>query len=320
MGKRSERRARSAARGRTTEIAGEAGPRAVATAGDDAPSARGRATGPRVHAALASKTDEALREEARAHLARHAPLQVVAEVLIRLRGADLAWWTPEQLRARWGAHARLGWFEQRADLRQEITTALTGLVANTARRKPAAFQADLIDAVIEDSDIGVRHFEGAFDPRDVVVYGPVAEIWDEVIHRVPWEASGADLPPRLIESLLEALVTDRSAPFGLSRTPVLTPWELRDAIDTRVWQQRLPLDVRVVVEEARLGHDERIPASFRARDDGPGAALRVIAEAIPLAELRHAFVAAGEAMGFVRKIASGVVPRDVGTAGRQGAA
>ena len=55
----------------------------------------------------------------------------------------------------------------------------------------------------------------------------------------------------------------------------------------------------MVVEEARLGHDERIPASFRARDDGPGAALRAIAEAIPLAELRPVFVAAGEAMGFV---------------------
>ena len=320
MGKRAERRARSAARGRTTEFAGEGAARAAAVEEDSARHVRARAPEPLVHAGVASKTDDDLRDEARAHLARHAPLQVVAEVLIRLRGADLAWWTPEQLRARWGAHARLGWFEQRADLRQEITTALTGLVANTARKKPAAFQTDLIDAVIEDSDIGVRHFEGAFDPRDVVVYGPVAEIWNDVIHRIPWEASGADLPPRLVEALLEMLLTDRSAPFGLSRTPVLTPWELRDAIDTRAWQQRLPLDVRVVVEEARLGHDERIPASFRARDDGPGAALRAIAEAIPLAELRPAFVAAGEAMGFVRRAPSGVVPHDVAQAGRQGAA
>lgn len=41
------------------------------------------------------KPDEALRAEARAHLGATPHLQLVAELLGRLRALDLPWWTPE---------------------------------------------------------------------------------------------------------------------------------------------------------------------------------------------------------------------------------
>src|SRR5262249_20292374 len=150
------------------------------------------------------------------------------------RNAELPWWTPEQLRARWPAKARLEWFEQRADLRQEITTALTGLMFNTARKKPADFQADLIDTVIDGSDIGAQHFEGAFDPRDLVVCGPVEELWREIVARIPWEEE-ASCPEPLIASMLESFLADKSATLGLTRAPLLRAVDLRSAIDSGVW-------------------------------------------------------------------------------------
>ncbi len=273
---------------------------------------RGRGPEPLVHVIALSTTDDVLRAEANAHLVAHPELQVVAEVLIRLRVMALAWWTPEQLRARWGAPVRLGWFAQRADLRQEITTALTGLVAKTARAKSPAFQAELIDAVIQSRDIDVQQFEGAFDPRDLVVYGPVAELWGELMARIPWTRGDDDVPVRLIESLLESLVADKSPVFGIARAPALTPWDLRAAIDPLVWSQ-LPLDARVAVEEARLRHEQS--GALYPRDEVLAATLRSIAAEIPRDALRAVLVAAGRAMGL-----EGPAHSDVAPSARAGAA
>jgi hypothetical protein len=259
---------------------------------------------PFVHEEAEAKSDEQLRAEAKDHLAQHASLQVVAEILIRLRVADLSWWTPEQLQARWGATSRMGWFAQRPDLRQEITTALTGLVFHTARRKSPLFQAELIDSVIQDSDIGAEHFEGAFDPRDLVVYGPVDEIWRELMARAPWHGESV-MPPSLVESLLDILLADRSAAFGTPRTPILSAWDLRTAIDGRVWHTRVPLEVRIAIDDARLRQEkERAAAPFHAHDELAIATPKILAASIPFGDLRHVFTVAAAEMGLGASYAS----------------
>src|SRR5690349_14038197 len=107
------------------------------------------------------KSDETLRQEGRAHLNATPALQLVAELLIKLRALDLPWWTPEALRARWPAVERMRWYRARPDLRQQITTALTGLAPKAARKKAPEFQGGLIDAVLDEGDVAARTFEHA---------------------------------------------------------------------------------------------------------------------------------------------------------------
>ena len=66
------------------------------------------------------KPDEALRAEARAHLGATPHLQLVAELLGRLRALDLPWWTAEMQRERWSATERMRWYRARPDLRQKM--------------------------------------------------------------------------------------------------------------------------------------------------------------------------------------------------------
>ncbi len=265
-----------------------------------------------MHDGVAAKGDATLRAEATAYLAAHATLQVMAEVLITLRIARAPWWTPEQLRARWPAEERMRWFEQRFDLRQEITTALTGLMFNTARRKSPAFQAELIDSVIEDSDIGAAHFEGAFDPRDLVVYGPIEELWREIVRAAPWGDEDA-IPASLVATLLESFLADRSAPFAFSRTPILDACGVRSAIDGRVWQTYVPLDVRAAIDDARLERErEGQGKPFHASDELAICLPKIIAASIPAVHLKGIFLAAGAAMGFAdTPMRSDVVPASV---------
>src|SRR5438552_17092297 len=108
-----------------------------------------------------SKDDETLRREARVHLASEPALQLVAELIARLRELELPWWTPVKLRERWGSIERMGWFRERSDIRQHITTSLTGLSPRAARRKAPDFQGSLIDSVIDEGDITPRAFEAA---------------------------------------------------------------------------------------------------------------------------------------------------------------
>src|SRR5260221_8890254 len=114
----------------------------------------------------APKTDLKLEEEAAAHLAGSPTLQLMTELLTRLRDLAFPWWTPDHLRVAHPATERMKWFAARPDVRQRITTELTGLAPKAARNKTPEFQADLIDSVIDSGDITVDTFERAFEPSD----------------------------------------------------------------------------------------------------------------------------------------------------------
>src|SRR5437879_2020376 len=97
--------------------------------------------------------DAALAQEAQAFVGKTAPVQLVAELLLKLRMLSPSWWTYEIVRASWPASDRMAWLKERADIRQKITTGLTGLAPRAARNKSPEFQASLIDSVIEDGDV-----------------------------------------------------------------------------------------------------------------------------------------------------------------------
>ncbi|MFO0761165.1 MAG: hypothetical protein U0359_32100 [Byssovorax sp.] len=244
------------------------------------------------------KSDEALRSEARSHLGATPSLQLVAELYTKLRTLDLPWWKPEMLRERWPAIERMRWLKARPDLRQKVTSALTGLQPRAARKKAPDFQGALIDAVIDEGDVSARAFEESFDPTDLVVYGPVEAFWSGFIEKMPWKQDTA-VHQELVAWLFDALLSDHSAIDGMRRKPILTAWEARTAIDGRVWHTRMPLEIRVAIDEARFRKERERPGEpFHAASDLSIAVAQTIASSIPLRDLLPVFVAAEKIMGF----------------------
>lgn len=253
---------------------------------------------PLTHVDAEKKDDDALRAEARTHLAESPALQLVAELLAKLRAVDLPFWSPPILRDRWSAAERLRWLRQRPDLRQKITTGLTGLAPKAARKKMPDFQAALVDSVIDEGDVPVRSFEAAFDPADLAVYGPAAAYWHAVRELFPWH-DDAPAHQEIVAWLLKALLADASSIAGLGRVPILTAWDLRTAIEGRVWHTRVPLEVRVAIDDARLSQERDRPgAPFHAQDDLAIAVPDILAASIPLRDLAGVLTAAERAMGF----------------------
>ncbi|WP_438042855.1 hypothetical protein [Sorangium sp. So ce128] len=245
-----------------------------------------------------SKDDETLRREARVHLASEPALQLVAELVARLRELDLPWWTPVKLREQFGAVERMGWFRERSDVRQQITTSLTGLSPKAARRKTPDFQGALIDSVIDEGDITPRAFEDAFDPRDLAVYGPAGGYWQFFRDSMPWDQDTPQLQ-EIVAWLLKALLADRSPFEGIGRTPILTPWDVRTAIDGRLWQTRIPLEIRVAIDNARLKQErERPGVPFHADGELAIAGPDVIAANIPPRDILPVVQLAQKAMRF----------------------
>ena len=258
----------------------------------------------------ADQSDDRLAAEASAHLAKLPALQLMAELLTRLREMQLPWWTPDHLRKAYGATDRMAWLADRPDVRQRITSELTGLAPKAARKKAPEFQAALIDSVIDDGDISSAQFEAAFDPVDLAVYGPVSDLWRLFRRRMPWE-DDATAHQDLIGWLIGALLADKSALDGAPRTPILTPWNVRTAIDGRVWHARIPLDVRVAIDEARLRRERERPGDpFHAAHDLAHAPPALIAASIPLKDLVPVLDVAGRAMGFEAEPAEAPTRRD----------
>jgi len=243
-------------------------------------------------------SDDRLATEATQYLARYPALQLIAELLTRLREVGFPWWTPEHLRSAYPASERMRWFVRRPDIRQRITTQLTGLAPRAARNKTPEFQASLIDSVIDEGDITQDVFEQAFEPIDIAVYGPSAEIWRLFRKRMPWD-DDATVHQDLVGWLVGALLADKSYHDGTARTPVLTAVQVRTAIDGRVWHSRIPLHVRVAIDDARFAHQrERPNEPYGVERDLQIATPALIAASIPLKDLGGVLDVAGQALGF----------------------
>lgn len=253
---------------------------------------------PLSHADVERKDDSTLAAEAGKHLTENPPIQLVCELLTKLREMELPWWTPKHLRLTYSASDRMRWLAQRPDLRQRITSQLTGLAPKASRKKAPDFQAALIDSVIDDGDISVEEFEMAFEPADLAVYGPAGDFWRLFRRRMPWD-DDATTHQDLIGWLMGALLADKSPLDGSSRKSVLNAWDIRTSIDGRVWHTRVPLDVRVAIDEARFKLQKEKPNEpFHVHHDLAIAAPALIAASIPLKDLTGVLDVAGRVMGF----------------------
>ena len=242
--------------------------------------------------------DAALAQAARAHVANARTLQLIAELLQRLRDSRFSWWTPQVLRDTWDATERMRWFEERPDIRQRITCRLTGLRPKAARGKELEFQATLIDSVMDHGDVGVVEFENAFDPIEVAAYAPAAAIWQRFREQMPWDQDTAP-HHELVAWLFDRLLASHSAIEGMTREPILTPYAIRTTIPGKIWHSKLPLDVRVAIDEMRFEHEQAKPGEpIHLVHDLSVATPTIIADNIPLRDLLCVFDVAERAMGL----------------------
>jgi hypothetical protein len=185
---------------------------------------------PFVHADTNNTDDDTLEREARTHLAKSPHLQVVAELVAKLRTSNISWWSATFTRSQWRALPRMQWLAQRADIRQRVTSSLTGLPRKAARSKTPEFQAGLIDAVLDHGDVSGLEFEEAFSPQDLVIYGPAAEIWGQFRQRMPW-GDDTEAHQKLVGWLFRILLSEKSTlDVDMLRKPVLTAWVAEHAL------------------------------------------------------------------------------------------
>lgn len=230
-------------------------------------------------------------------VSRTAHVQFMAELVGRLRG--FLWWNPAELRATWPAAERMKWLKERPDVRQRITSALTGLAPRAARNKAPEFQATLLDSVIEDGDINVQTFEHAFQPVELVAYGPVGAFWKLFRDKMPWRDE-SPAHRQLVEWILEELLASKSrVREEWKRKPILSANALRSALPGRVWHVHVPIDVRIAIDEARLERERTRPTEpFTSLDELMFATPQVLASQVPLREFARLFDLVERELGF----------------------
>jgi hypothetical protein len=226
--------------------------------------------------------DDALVAASRERLAKHRECQLLAALITQLRTREFPWWTASHLRRAWPTPLRFEWLDGRPDVRGRLTSELTGLPRITARASDKAFQIQLIDRVVESGDRTDTEWELAFHPDELAVSAPPALLWQEFRNRFPWDApQPADR--ELMGWLLSELLDEKKD--GLKTSSIMTPLYVRSAIDVRVWQEHVPLDVRVQVDGRRL-RKELEGKTFTCRDELAVVKLDRIVEYIPTHHLK----------------------------------
>jgi hypothetical protein len=250
------------------------------------------------HADAASKSDEQLTKEADAFLQEHPPLQFVAECIDKLRELQVPWFSPERLREKFPARVRMMWLEQRPDLRQEITTKLTGLKAPLARKRDPERQAQDIDEAI-GLVCTPQDFEEAFVSTQLVVYGDARAIFAFINAHMPWKEQTQqhrDFAYTALQSLLD--------PRG-KKPRIMEHLEMRMTLDEFHLQKHLPPDIRSIANKARFKYEKENPGKpFTAEMEFEYLKLRLLTTHLELIEIRKVWDRGVEIMGLNTPLAS----------------
>ncbi|MEQ1506355.1 MAG: hypothetical protein ABMB14_29260 [Myxococcota bacterium] len=223
--------------------------------------------------------DEVLVARAQERFQKNRECQLLAALIAQLRDRNLVWWSPAEMNQVWPTHTRFQWFESRPDVRGRLTQKLTGLPPLAARESERPFQAELIERVVEAGDVTYDDWERAFAPEELAVHAPASVLWQEFRDRFPWddpEPADKDLMVWLLGELLDERKSGSS---------IMTPLYVRSAIDVRVWQEHVPLEVRVQVDGRRL-RKELEGKTFTCRDELAVVKLERVVEHIPTVQLR----------------------------------
>lgn len=239
--------------------------------------------------------DDLLVARARDRLAKHRECELLASLLAELRERRRPWWSTSVLKKTWPTPVRFLWLDQRPDVRARLTHELTGLAQRAARESERGFQAELIERVVDAGDVALDDWERAFTVEDLAVHAPASVIWQEFRARFPW-SSPDEGDRELMVWLLGELLDEKRHPVngtpagtaGNTGGSIMTPLYVRSAIDVKVWQEHLPLDIRVQVDGRRL-RKELEGKTFNCRDELAVVKLDRLVEHIPAVHLRGIF-------------------------------
>ncbi|MBU1348691.1 hypothetical protein KJ781_01325 [Patescibacteria group bacterium] len=259
------------------------------------------ATNPLTHADPTKSSDEQLAEESRAYREDHKDTQFICWLLMILRSLKLPWWTPAQMREAFPSSMRMTAFAARPDIRQQITTILVGLPMNTARRMTPDLQATLLDQVVDNKDVPVENWENEFTPEELSVYMDITSFWHRFRTEMPW-SKNIDAHQQLVCDVIEEFLKPRKSSTGKDLGVILTHHDVLSAIDRKVWQTHIPIEIRVEIDAALLAQEaSKKSAPFHAKDILGIATPKIIADNIPLKDLIGIFDAAEKVMGFEKK-------------------
>jgi len=161
------------------------------------------------------------------------------------------WLSPETQRVLWPTEVRFAWLEDRPDVRARVVHELTGVSEAAAARLDPETQLALVDAVVDAGDTPVALWCDAWEPSEMGAHAPPGAVHAKVRECFPWQAPPTKGRKAFLSRWLEALLSAGDG-NGRSREPILSPLMFRSAIDTKAWQECLPLTIRATVDAARL--------------------------------------------------------------------
>ena len=226
--------------------------------------------------------DDVLVARAQERLAKNRECQLLASLLTQLRERNRPWWSAQVLRQVWPTALRFQWLDKRPDVRGRLTHQLTGLARLAAREADRGFQSGLIERVLEAGDVPVDEYERAFQPEELAVHAPSAIVWQEFRARFPWDEPAVEDKDLMVWLLAELLEEKKD---GAKTASIMTPLYVRSAIDVRVWQEHIPLEIRVQVDGRRL-RKELEGKSFTCRDELAVVKVERIVEHVPTVHLK----------------------------------
>jgi len=257
-------------------------------------------------------SDQELSKEASAYYSQHTPLQAQAELWIKIleliktpdangKIDTLPWWNLQYTRNTFTVKQRMQALNQRPDIRQQVTTQLTGMKQKAARAMPADLQATLIDSAIDQGDISLLELEEAFDAQTWAVYIFQNTFWNALANDglIKIVEANTEREKQFIAYALDVFLKTRGSFGGQQLKPVLTHLDVRLAIDPEIWIKRIPMTKRIEVDRARLDQERKNPRiPFTAQRELQIVGLDTIVQSIDLSDLVPVIRAAGESMGF----------------------
>ncbi len=253
------------------------------------------------HPEHATKDDATLAAEAKKFFNGQSSVQFVAFMLTLLRDKNPTWWQPKALREFYSETQRLRDLTSRVDIRSRIAKVLTNMPEQAARKVSPDFLASYIETVLEADKTDVD-FENAFAPEELALYGDAPAYFFRFMDVFPWDQN-TDQNREIVNALIQDLLNSRATPENKLAKPILSEWDVLNAIPGIIVMDRLPLKQRAIIFDAIIAQEKGTPREvFHAKQILAAVPLEMFVKYVHLDELREVFVVATKALGFERPV------------------
>lgn len=248
-------------------------------------------------------SDQVLAKEAAVHFGVTPYLQFLAEIFVAVR----PWLTTKALFRIFSVKTIMEALASRPDLRQELTTKLTGYKRIAARKKNPLEQTKLIEDALgneeEPGDITLEDVEKEIAPETWAVYIFGDQFWKAFSSEVLADivAANGEKEKEFITFFIEKALQERRHE-GRELKPILTHLDVADAMDpddTLKWQQRIPPEKLSEANRVRRAQERKTPrVPFTTKQEIGIIGIDVIVNSFDLTDFVPMVSAAGKSMGF----------------------